>query len=121
MGKSYIAKGAKGKHVSGRRYKSDLDSRAIFKYKSLDDNPDNKYYGQTYTERQLQIINGDLPWEIVPINQISLLMNKAKSFSDWPVYEKVKWMREQKLLQEEYTPDITVEEARDILKKLTPD
>ena len=48
-------------------------------------------------------------------------MNKAKSFSDWPVYEKVKWMREQKLLQEEYTPDITVEEARDILKKLTPD
>ena len=77
-----------------------------------------KNYGSTYTERQLRILSGDLPWEVVRQTEITIVMNKARAMDDEENYKQAALLRELKLRQEDYRPQITVEEARNILKEL---
>lgn len=90
------------------------------KLKRTDSNDPNrvKNYGSTYTERQLRILSGDLPWEVVRQTEITIVMNKAKAMDDDVNYKQAALLRELKLRQEDYRPRITVEEARNILKEL---
>lgn len=90
------------------------------KLKRTDPNDPNrvKNYGSTYTERQLRILTGDLPWEVVRQTEITIVMNKAKAMDDDVNYKQAALLRELKLRQEDYRPRITVEEARNILKEL---
>lgn len=50
----------------------------LLKRTNPDDPNRKKSYGRTYTDRQLRILSGDLPWEVVPQHEITLLMNKAQ-------------------------------------------
>ena len=88
--------------------------------KRTDPNDPNrvKNYGTTYTERQLRILSGDLPWELVPQREITLLMRKAKAMGDDEGFKQAALLQEMKMGQDDYRPQITVEEARDILKEL---
>lgn len=79
---------------------------------------DKNNYGTTYTERQLRILSGELPWEVVPQHEITLLMNKAQAMEDDENYKHAAMLRELKQGQDDYHPQITVEEAQDILKAL---
>lgn len=92
------------------------------KKRSFSVDPDReKLYGSTYTERQNRILSGDLPWEIVPTREISLLINKTKQLGDMELYEKAVTLRELKKSQGTYIPQMTPEEAKEILKNLNPD
>ena len=88
--------------------------------KHTDPNDPNrvKNYGRTYTERQLRILSGDLPWEIVKQTEITIVMNKAKAMGDDENHKKAAILRELKQNQEGYHPQMTVEEALEILKGL---
>lgn len=90
------------------------------KLKRTDPNDPNrvKNYGRTYTERQLRLLSGDLPWKIVKQTEITIIMRKAEAMDDEENYKKAALLRELKLRQEDYRPQITVEEARSILKEL---
>lgn len=82
---------------------------------------DLKNYGTTYTERQLRILSGDLSWEIVPLHEISLIVNKAKQMNDTETYEKACLLQGLKKNQGAYIPQMTLEEAKEILRSLSPD
>ena len=88
------------------------------KYTDPNDPNRQKCYGRTYTERQLRILSGDLPWEVGRQTEITLVMNKAKAMDDEENYKKAALLRELKLNQEGYHPQMTVEEALEILKSL---
>ncbi len=95
--------------------------KAKLHYKEPDNPNRKKHYGATYTDRQLQILYGELPWETVPLHEISLLVNKAKSLDDNENYERARKLQALKRTQDQYKPSITPGEAKDILKKLTPE
>ena len=88
--------------------------------KRTDPNDPNrvKNYGRTYTERQLRILSGDLPWEIAKQTEITIIMRKAEAMDDDENFKKAALLRELKLNQEGYHPQMTVEEALEILKSL---
>lgn len=90
------------------------------KIKRTDPNDPNrqKCYGRTYTERQLRILSGDLPWEVARQTEITLVMNKAKAMDDDENYKQAAMLRELKQNQDGYHPQMTVEEALEILKSL---
>ena len=88
--------------------------------KRTDPNDPNrvKNYGTTYTDRQLRILSGDLPWEVVPQREITVLMQKAKAIGDEEGFKQAALLQELKLGQDDYRPQITVEEAKNILREL---
>lgn len=105
------------RRVVGESFGKPLKERML---KRTDPNDPNrqKNYGSKYTDRQLRILSGDLPWELVPQHEITLLMNKARAMEDDEGYRQAALLRELKLKQEDYHPQITVEEALVILKSL---
>lgn len=90
------------------------------KLKRTDPNDPNrvKNYGSTYTERQLRILSGDLPWEVVRLTEITIVMRKAKAMGDDEGFKEAALLQEMKLGQDDYRPQITVEEAKNILREL---
>lgn len=106
-------------HLGKSRW-SKLDGRGKFNFVNKDDPSYQPNYGKCYTERQKQILAEELAVEDIPCHEITLLINKARSLSDIDGYEKAKELRDRKIHANEYTPDITAEEARAILNNLTP-
>lgn len=110
------------KIVSFNKWGPKAEDGRHFRYQNRDDPNYRKACGKEYTPTQLKILSGDIPWEIVPLNQLSMLLYKAETFKDEEVYNKVKGMRDRKIEQRDkkYTPNMTAEEAKDILRSLTP-
>ena len=104
----------------GESKRSALDGRGKFNFDNKDDPSYQFNYGKCFTDRQTRILTEEISIEDVPMHEISLILNKARSLGDIDGYEKAKELRERKQLSKEYTPDITVEEARAILDSLTP-
>lgn len=69
------------RRVIGESFGKNEKERRLKRTDPCDPNRE-KYYGNTYTDRQLRILSGDLPWEVVPMHEITLLMNKAKAMGD---------------------------------------
>ena len=77
-------------------------------------------YGDTYTDRQLAILNNEIPlYEIRP-NELSILYKKAKQKNNVDSYEIAIQMYAEKTKPQEYIPQYTIEEAKAILQELTP-
>ena len=85
----------------------------FYAYKYLDDPNHPKNYGSTYTERQLKILSGEIPWEVVRFNQLTLLANKAQAMGDDESHKIVLQMIECKKTQEVYKPQISPIEAKE--------
>ena len=114
--------GVKGRNATTpRRWNEPRVDKGRFRYKYLDDSNHPKNYGSTYTERQLKILSGEIPWEVVRFNQLTLLANKAQAMGDDESHKIVLQMIECKKNQKAYTPQITPNEAREILKNLNTD
>jgi len=106
--------------IRGKSRRSPLDSRSRFNFTNKD-SPDYRYnYGTAFTQRQLDILEDRIPWEDVPFNQLTVIMRKAEGMGDVRAYEKARLFKEWKLQAEEYTPDLTKEQAQAILQQLTP-
>ena len=108
--------------IVGRSKKSSLDSKAKFNYVNKDDPSYRRYCAATYTEKQLMLLSGETPWETTPLHQLTNLLYKAETLNDTKAYKRAKELRDLKLKQREnrYTPDLSVEEAKDTLRALTP-
>ena len=84
------------------------------------DDPNYKpHYGTSYTERQQSIIDGKLPLDSVPMRELGLLANKAKSFGDHDTYDFIHGFMEM-ARGNRYKPEISVEDAMKGLQELTP-
>lgn len=118
----YIFKGAKARTIpTTRRGNGPRIDKGHFHFRNPDAPDYKKFYGSTYTERQLKILSGEIPWEVVRLNQLTLLANKAQAMGDDESHRIVLQLIECKKSQKVYTPQITANEAREILKNLTPD
>lgn len=93
---------------------------AQFSFSNKDD-PDYHYnYGKTYTQRQIDILAGDILLNDVRINDLAILVNKAKQIGDIDTYEQAKELYNRKLDPGQYFPPYSIEEAKQILQSLTP-
>lgn len=77
-------------------------------------------YGTVYTDRQLAILNGEIPLSEVRPNELSCLYKKAKNKGDMESYEEAMTLYLQRTAPEEYVPTYTIEEAKEVLQELTP-
>lgn len=114
----YPKKGEKAHRVVGASGKGKSDSSAYFFFENKDDPNYKKKYGKKYSEKQLMLLSGEIPWETTPINQITILMRKAEAMGDTENYEKAKRLHQLKSEQDVFVPDLSKEEALDILKGL---
>ena len=73
-----------------------------------------------YTERQLAILNDDIPLESVKTTELAIIMKKAQFHGDVDSYEIAKGFYEAKRNPTTYTPSYKEGEAREILQSLTP-
>lgn len=73
-----------------------------------------------YTPRQLDILGGDVPLEKIRTTELSVLLHKALAREDEFAAEIAQCLFLQKTDPREYFPQISVEEAREILQRLTP-
>ena len=73
-----------------------------------------------YTARQMDILNGDIPFEKIQPQQLKVIMTKAKAREDDWNYDIAKAMYDQKMNPDNYFPKFSVSEAKIILQKLTP-
>ena len=97
-----------------------MKKSAWFSFKNKDSPDYVSSYGDTYTDRQLAILNNEIPlYEIRP-NELSILYKKAKQKNDVDSYEIAIQMYAEKTKPQEYIPQYTIEEAKAILKELTP-
>lgn len=76
--------------------------------------------GLQYTERQLDILNDEIPLDEVPLHDLTNLMVKAKERGDDGYYIAARQMYEAKKSPTDYRPTLTVEEAKITLQALTP-
>ena len=85
------------------------------------DAPDYQpHYNSTYSERQLDIIEGYIELDDVRLNELSVLRNKAKYLNDWNTLETVENLYQKKITPDVYFPSYSIEEAKAILQRLTP-
>ena len=81
-------------------------------------------YMRPYSERQAKIIAEEIPLEDIRINELTVIMKKAKVHDDPATYELVKAMRYRKITPLEDDPEIpelTAEEASKLIADLEPD
>ena len=116
------SKTRKFRRVVGKSKKSKLDGRGQFNFVNTDDPNYKKPCGKTYSEKQLKLLTGEIPWETTPLQQLTVLLYKTEQLNDVAAYKTAKELRDLKLRQRDssYKPDLTVEEAEDILRALTP-
>ena len=85
------------------------------------DSPDYVgFYGTVYTDRQLAILNGEIPLSEVRPNELSFLYKKAKVKGDMESYEEAMSLYLQRTAPQEYIPTYTIDEAKEVLQELTP-
>ena len=80
----------------------------------------SKIYGYDYTERQLAILNDDIPIDEIRTTELSIIMRKAVQHNDTVNYEIANGLREQKIHPCEYFPRYTIDESMAMLQNLTP-
>ena len=73
-----------------------------------------------YTPRQIAILNDDIPLEEVRMNELTKLVKKAEARNDSAILEQAKCLRSEKQDTDRFVSKLTIEEARAILKNLTP-
>ena len=73
-----------------------------------------------YTQRQLMILNDHIPLDRIQAKELSVLLRKALAREDDFAAEIAQCLLLQKTDPREYFPQISVEEAREILQRLTP-
>lgn len=73
-----------------------------------------------YTERQLAILNDDIPLENVKTTELAIIMRKAQFHGDIDSYEIAKGFHEAKRNPATYMPPYTKIEAMEVLQSLTP-
>lgn len=92
------------------------------KVKSNRKNKDDKNYnpyGTRFTERQLKIING-IPVENLKTTEITIIIRKAEKLG-WPEIAEQVWdLYEDKVMGTDFKFKYSLEEAKDVLQKLTP-
>ena len=76
--------------------------------------------GLDYTERQMAILNDDVPFEQIRTTELSMLMARATEREDVINYNIAKRLYDAKTNPSIYTPSISVMEAKEILQSLTP-
>lgn len=88
---------------------------ANFDYKAID-------VAKEYTPRQIAILNEEIPLEDVSLNELTRLRAKATARMDYENILSAKSLQEQKRNPyDKYSkPKYTLEEAREILQRLTP-
>lgn len=85
------------------------------------DSPDYKpQYGKTYTARQQAILDEQIPLDDIRATELSLLSKKAFQLGDLENYQIAQDLLQRKMDPGVYVPPYTVEEAKEILQKLTP-
>lgn len=85
------------------------------------DSPDYRpNYGRKYTERQIKIIQDEIPLDEVRLNELSIILRKAENIEDEPVIRKIQKLRKRKTYLANFQFTFTEEEAIEILKSLTP-
>ncbi len=85
------------------------------------DSPDYKpNYGKTFTERQLKILNEEIPLDQVRLQEIAVIKNKAEALGDDEKVEIAKTLYAFKTGAEEYKFAVSVEDAKATLQSLTP-
>lgn len=108
--------------VRGKSNKSALDSRAIFNFVDKNDPDYKRPCGKDYTERQRKLLSGEIEWQTTRLTDIRALLDKARLLNDTSAIKKAEELYALKVKQREnkYVPNLTEEEARDILRNLTP-
>ena len=76
--------------------------------------------GLDYTERQLAILEDEVPIENIRTTELVALMKKTRERKDELNYDIAKGLYDLKLHPCEYMPHYTTEEAKSILQSLTP-
>ena len=85
------------------------------------DSPDYKpNYGKKFTERQLKILNEEIPIEEVRLTEISIIMRKAESLGDEENLDIARMLYAFKTHKEEYQFNISAEDAKRTIQDLTP-
>lgn len=92
----------------------------MFNFVNKDDPNYRPNYGSTYTKRQMDVLAGIIPLEEVRINDLAILVHKAEQMGDIETYEQAKELYDRKLDPGTYFPTYTIEEAKNILQRLTP-
>lgn len=105
-----------------RAPKSTVQSRPLYEY-----NEANPYepiyhinYGDTFTPRQIAILQSEIPLEQVRQNELTLILRKAETMCDFEAAEEARCLLAQKANPHQYTPSMTKDEAIRILDQLTP-
>lgn len=94
-----------------------MDARVFVNKDSPDYRPS---YGKTYTERQLRILNEEIPLEEIRLNEITVIMRKAESLGDDEKLAIARVLYNVKTRKEDYRFSVSVEDAKQILQELTP-
>lgn len=85
------------------------------------DSPDYKpNYGKKFTERQVKILNEEIPIEAVRLTEISIIMRKVESLGDEENLDIARMLYAFKTHKEEYQFNIAAEDAKRTLQDLTP-
>jgi len=64
-------------------------------------------YGTKYTEKQLMLLSGEIPWETTRLTEITILMRKAEQLGDMENYEKTKRLHQLKKNQGVFVSDLS--------------
>ena len=91
-----------------------------FSLENKDDPNYKPHYGNSYTQRQLDIINGEIDLDNIRPNELSIIFRKALQMEDSDTYEIALELYNRKINPEGYFPKYSREEAKAILQELTP-
>ena len=100
--------------------RSPLDSRAKISYEDKDSPDYVRAYPPEYTERQTKILSGEIPIDDIRLNELSIIINKAKYNNDEGNASTAEYLYLLKKHPDEYKPMMELDEAKEILQSLTP-
>lgn len=76
--------------------------------------------GLDYTQRQLEILNYEIPLAAIRTTELVALLNKARERNDEAAIETVQYLYDAKTNPNDYFPQMSATEAKAILQSLTP-
>ena len=100
--------------------RSKLDGSARFSYINKDSSDYVRPYPPMYTERQTQILSGEIPLENIRLQELSIIINKANYNNDEGNAALAEYLYLVKKHPDEYKPMMDDKEAKKVLQDLTP-
>lgn len=76
--------------------------------------------GLDYTQRQLDILNDEIPLERIRTTELVMLIRRAAEREDEVNLDIAKDLYEAKVRPNEYEPSLSVDDAKAVLQRLTP-